>query len=100
MIRKKNLVAIGLLSMLLFGSCIGPMNLSRKLSVWNRGIENRWAGEGVFLVLRIAYIYPLCFLGDILIFNSMEFWGLNNPIEPPSPERIQEVNEKEAARNG
>ncbi len=86
-----------LLSLAFMSSCIGPMNASKRLHTWNREVENRWAGEGVFLVLRVVYIYPLAFLGDVLIFNSIEFWGGNNPIDPPSAERLKALAVADAA---
>ncbi len=85
---------------LLFTGCYGPMNASSRLSIWNREIENRWAGEAVFLPLRIFYVYTVAFLGDVLIFNTMEFWGGENPIKPVSPERIKAVRKLDEERHG
>lgn len=36
----------------------------------------------------ILPVYPLCLAGDIVIFNSIEFWGGNNPINEPDPPKL------------
>ena len=82
---------------LLCTSCLGPNNAVRRVHTWNREIENRWLGEAVYFVIRMPVYIP-CFLGDILIFNSIEFWGGTNPIDPPSPDRVQAILAKDAAR--
>lgn len=64
--------------------CYGPFNATSSLHHWNgTEFENEWAQEGMFLVLTIIPVYGLWFLGDVLIFNSIEFWGGENPIDPP-----------------
>jgi hypothetical protein len=98
--KRMGWLASLLLAVTLTAGCFGPMNLSSKLGTWNRGIENRWAAEAVFLPLRIFYVYTVCFLGDILIFNTIEFWGGSNPISPVDPERAAAVKALEAERNG
>jgi hypothetical protein len=88
----KRACLVGALSAVFLGAgCIGPMNASSRLKTWNREIENRWAAEGVFLVLRYVPVYAACFLGDVLIFNSIEFWGGENPIDPVDPERVSAI---------
>lgn len=79
-------------------SCIGPFNATSRIHTWNREIDNRWAGEGVFLVFRALPVYTAAFVGDVLIFNSFEFWGAKNPIDPPSKERLQALAEADDAR--
>ena len=83
--------------LLVTAGCFGPNNAARRVHTWNREIENRWVGQLVYLVVRPFVILP-CFVGDILIFNSIQFWGWDNPIDPPSQERIQALMEKDAAR--
>jgi hypothetical protein len=78
--------------------CIGPFNAINRVHTWNREIDNRWAGEGVYLVLRILPVYALCFVGDVLVFNSIEFWGWENPVDPPAKERVMALREADAAR--
>lgn len=62
-------------------SCYGPFRLTSKLHDWNgRVSQKKFVNELVFLGLSILPAYELCVLGDVLIFNSIEFWGGNNPI--------------------
>ena len=100
---RKTLLATALLAVMLFSSaCIGTMNATSRLKTWNREIENRWAGEAVYVLLRIPYggVYGLVFLSDVLLFNSVEFWGGENPVEPVNPDRIRAITELDKRRHG
>ena len=79
-------------------SCFGPFNTSRRLKTWNREMENRWAGEGVYLLLSVAWVYRVAFVADAFVFNSIEFWGGDNPVDPPSMDRIKALNDADDAR--
>jgi hypothetical protein len=81
---KKKLVA-GLLGLsLLTTSCLGPNNAWESLHHWNRNMnESKWINELVFIGLTIIPVYGICYLGDIVIFNSIEFWGGENPVSAP-----------------
>ncbi len=47
---KRILLATVLLGVMLFTSgCFGPMSATGRLKTWNREIENRWAGQAVYL---------------------------------------------------
>jgi hypothetical protein len=83
---KKSLLAAAL-ALTLFGtSCLGPNNAFNGLNVWNHKVtENKWANEGIFIVLNIIPVYAVFWLGDVIIFNSIEFWGGKNPIDKPAP---------------
>lgn len=66
-------------------SCLGhkqSFNAFNNLASWNRTVtDNKWLNELIFLGLNIIPVYGLFQWGDVLIFNSMEFWTGNNPIE-------------------
>ena len=80
---KKFFLASACALSLLATSCLGPNNAFNNLNHWNQHVtENKWGNEGIFLVLNIIPVYGLFYYGDILIFNSIEFWGGKNPIEP------------------
>jgi hypothetical protein len=99
----KKILTAALLGVTLFtGACIGPMNATSRLKTWNREIENRWAGEAVYIVLRIPYggVYGLVFLSDVILFNAIEFWGGGNPVDPVDPERIRALRELDRRRHG
>jgi len=42
--------------------------------------ENRWGREGTFLVLTVAWVYRVCTVMDLFVFNSVEFWSGQNSI--------------------
>ena len=72
---KKTLLAAGL-ALALCSACIGPNRLWHKLHDWNmEASDERWAREGIFVVFHVVPIYPLAYLGDIVVFNSVEWWG-------------------------
>jgi hypothetical protein len=62
------------------GGCFGKFAAFQKLRTWNEGLGNKWANWGVFLLLVIIPVYQLVWLGDVLIFNSVEFWTGSNPM--------------------
>ncbi len=100
---RKTLLATLLLGVMVFTSgCFGPMSATGRLKTWNREIENRWAGQGVYLLLRVPYggVYGLVFLSDVIVFNAIEFWGGQSPIDPVSPERLLYLKELDARRHG
>lgn len=66
---------------LMMSGCFGSFALTSKLHDWNGTVSNsKFVNELVFLGLCIIPVYELSVLGDALIFNSIEFWGGNNPI--------------------
>ena len=90
-----------LCTVMVLAGCIGPMNASQRLRTWNREIENRWAGEGVYILTKAPYggVAGLFFLSDVIIWNSIEFWGGTNPIDPVAAERRAHVRELDAVRH-
>jgi hypothetical protein len=60
--------------------CTGPFKLTKKLHAWHTSQEDRWVDEIVFLACVILPFYAVCTIGDAIIFNSIEFWGGENPI--------------------
>ncbi len=79
---KKSLLA-GVLTLGLLGSsCLGPNNAFDSLTHWNRhATDNKWLNELIFI--PFSFVIGLGLMGDYLIFNSFEFWGAENPIDPP-----------------
>lgn len=79
---KKSLLAAAFALSLFGASCLGPNNAFNNLHHWNMKVtDNKWGNEGIFLVLNIIPVYGLFYFGDIVIFNSIEFWGGTNPVE-------------------
>ena len=77
---KLSAVVLVLCLAVLMSGCYGTFSLTKRLHHWNGTQDGRWAQEGIFLLIAIVPIYGICILGDALIFNSIEFWGGNNPI--------------------
>ena len=82
---RKPFQAATLAAILFLGSvtsgCYGPFNATRNLWHFNGTIEGKWGQEAIFLAFSIIPVYAVFFLGDVLIFNSIQFWGGENPIK-------------------
>lgn len=66
---------------LLSTGCLGTGALSGKVREFNlEVVENRYGREGVFLGLQIIWVYRICTVLDLFVFNSIEFWSGSNPI--------------------
>jgi len=81
--KSLRLVTAALGLTLLTVSCYGPFNATRRVHEWNGEVGNTWVNEGVFLAFVILPVYGFASLGDALIFNTIEFWGGENPVNPP-----------------
>jgi hypothetical protein len=65
-------------------SCLGPDRAYGSVKNWNAGLSDKdWIDEIVFLGLWIIPVYPIALLGDVLIFNTIGYWGGDNPINDP-----------------
>lgn len=79
---KKSWLAGALAAALLCGSCIGPYNAFNSLRDWNDDVsDSKWGREVVHAALYIVPVYQLALLGDIIIFNSIDFWGGDAPFD-------------------
>jgi hypothetical protein len=75
---------MGLLALALFASgCYGPFNLTRRIHHWNGQVGGKWENEIVFLIFAWVPVYGFATLGDAVVFNSIEFWTGENPVDPP-----------------
>ena len=82
--RRWRWAGLLLASTTLASGCYGPFNLTQRLWNWNGKVTgNKWANEGIFLVCAILPVYAICTLADAIIFNSIEFWTGDNPIDAP-----------------
>ena len=78
---KKTVICIALSSTLLFSSCLGSFQAFNNLKDWNHEIsDSKFVNNLVFWGLNIIPVYGLFFLGDMIIFNVIEFWSGSNPI--------------------
>lgn len=66
--------------------CLGHNGLVRKALQFNlTTAEHRWSREGLFVGMWVIPVYPLFYLADVLVLNSIEFWSGKNPINGKSP---------------
>ena len=84
---KKMMRTIALiLALMMLSGCMGHSALTSKVVRWNlETVDSRWGREGVFLGLWVTLVYPVCFILDLFIFNSIEFWSGENAINGKSP---------------
>lgn len=65
----------------MMSGCYGSFSLVSRLHDWNGNVsKKKFVNELIFFGLCIIPAYEIACLGDALIFNSIEFWGGNNPI--------------------
>jgi hypothetical protein len=73
--------SLALCAVLLCTACLGPNHAQGRLAKWNSEFENKWARQGVFMVIFPGYL--IFSLADNFIFNSLFWWTGDNPIDPP-----------------
>ena len=79
-------IIAGILALMMCSGCMGHGALTSKVVRWNlETVDSRWGREGVFLGLWVTLVYPVCFILDLFIFNSIEFWSGENAINGKSP---------------
>ena len=81
---KKTLLALTLALGLSTPSCLGPDNLYGSIKNWNATVSDQdWVNEILFIGMYIIPVYQFALLGDVLIFNTVEYWSGDNPIADP-----------------
>lgn len=77
----KKIAIVGLVSSVIFTttSCIGGFRLFNNVVKWNKSMSKEpFINEIVFVILWVLPVYEVAMLGDLFIFNSIEFWTGNN----------------------
>lgn len=96
---KKIVMSLMLASMFLFTSCLGSFNAVTGLKQWNDGISsNKFVNNLVFWGLNIIPVYGLFALGDVVIFNLIEFWSGSNPLAMSDEDKETQIIEKDGNR--
>jgi hypothetical protein len=81
---KKSLLSAALALSLLTPACLGPDNLYGGIKNWNAEVSDQdWLNEVIFVGFWIIPVYPFALLGDVVIFNTIEYWTGDNPIKEP-----------------
>jgi hypothetical protein len=71
-------------------SCIGPNNAYNGVLGWNSKLSDcKFINELAYLGLHIVPVYPIALFGDMIVFNSVEFWTGSNCIGAPEPFKPQ-----------
>jgi hypothetical protein len=68
--------------------------LTNQLLEWNKDVGSKFANEVVFFAFHIIPIYEVCYLADIFVLNSVEFW------EDGEAFSLKNGDTKEIERNG
>ena len=80
--KPGRMAVMGVAAALLLSGCYGPFTLTKRVHAWNGQVsENHCVVEGVFLVCAWLPVYGIATLADAVIFNSVEFWTGENPLE-------------------
>jgi hypothetical protein len=81
--RRPHGAVAGLLALALLSGCYGPFYTVRKVWEFNGEVsDNKWIVEVVYLLCTWLPVYGLAGAADAIIFNSLEFWGAENPMAP------------------
>ncbi|HEV8113127.1 MAG TPA: DUF3332 family protein [Planctomycetota bacterium] len=82
---KTTLLAAVLATIVGTSSCLGPDHAYGQVRSWNAQLSDQdWLKEVVFIGLWIIPVYPVALLGDVVVFNTIGYWG-ENPIKDPGP---------------
>jgi hypothetical protein len=73
--KKTKIMLATVFATLIMSSCIGSFKLTNSLLDWNKDIGSNFANEVVFLAFHVIPIYEVCYLADIFVLNSIEFWN-------------------------
>ena len=90
----KKIIALLVLVAMVSAGCTGSFVLTKKVYNFHRDQEGKWMDELFFLGTVILPVYGLATLGDAIIFNSIEFWTDENPLEAKAPSEEKIVFEK------
>lgn len=83
---KKKALAAALVLGLTCSSCLGPDHLYSGIKNWNAGLSDQdWVNEVVFIGLYIIPVYPFALLGDVVVFNTIDYWTSKNTLKDPGP---------------
>jgi hypothetical protein len=62
------------------GGCYGKYALFNSAAKFGGNLGGKYVGAVVNLVFWIVPVYEICLLGDLLVFNTIEFWTGSNPV--------------------
>ncbi|MDB2575691.1 MAG: DUF3332 family protein [Planctomycetota bacterium] len=66
--------------------CLGPNNAANSLLNWNAEVSDHDAvNEAVFIGMNIIPVYPIAYMVDVVVLNTIEYWSGGNPVDAPGP---------------
>lgn len=78
---RKLVMCVALAAAVLSTSCLGSFHAVSSLKQWNDGIsDNKFVNNLLFWAMTIVPVYPIFVLGDVVVFNLIEFWSGSNPL--------------------
>ncbi|HNY65367.1 MAG TPA: DUF3332 family protein [Deltaproteobacteria bacterium] len=77
---KKIAITVLLASMIAI-SCTGTFQLTQQVHKFQTQPEDKWVEEILFLAFVIIPVYGAATLVDAVVFNSIEFWTGENPMQ-------------------
>lgn len=91
--RWLGLVALALVLGATQPACMGKFVLTEKLFGWNKSVSpSKGTQSLVMMVLILIPVYELAFIGDWVIFNTIEFWTGSNPVAQADPNAIEVID--------
>ena len=73
---KTSLLAATLAIAALSSGCVGPNKTFNAVNNWNNvATDNKYVNEAIFLGFWIFPVYEFAYLGDVVIFNTINFWN-------------------------
>lgn len=79
--KKIKVLVMVVAASFMLNSCLGSFSAFNNLRSWNESVTNeKFLNNLIFWGLNIVPVYPLFMLGDMIIFNVIEFWSGSNPI--------------------
>lgn len=93
---KKSIIATALAAAVLCTSCLGSFSAFNGLKDWNQDLsDSKFVNNLVFWGLNIIPVYGLFFIGDVFIFNVIEFWSGSNPLAMSEGEFETQIVQKD-----
>ena len=90
---KKRILCIILIVFIMgmsFTGCNGQYVLWNKAHPFFSNLGGKWVGAVVNWICWIVPVYAICFFGDIIILNVIEFWSGSNPMALNTLEQTDE----------
>ena len=83
---RKLFTTLAAVATLSFAGCLGPDNAYNSLKNWNAEVtESDAVAEIIYIAMNIIPVYGIVLLGDIVIFNTIDYWTGDNPIGEAGP---------------